>query len=260
MDNKDPTNEKPLTSIQYCIQYGNILASESPLKEKPSPNLSTDIFSVLKERIIHWEYAPGHRFTEEGLCIEFGVSRSPVREVLRMLVENQLVEKTPHKGYSVKQLDMKAIHELYDVRIALETYVIERLTQSGYPEKEWRKLYRSWQGLRKATLENKVDFAKLDENFHEMLASWTGNQTLLQQIRFIDERLHFIRMTDITSTDRLYITCEQHLKILECIKEKNVECARKALQLNIEDGRKNVEHAIKEALARIYFSPQTSDK
>jgi DNA-binding GntR family transcriptional regulator len=58
-----------------------------------SPILSNDVFSVLKERIIHWEYAPGHRFTEEALCEEFGISRSPVREALRMLVENRLPTK-----------------------------------------------------------------------------------------------------------------------------------------------------------------------
>jgi DNA-binding GntR family transcriptional regulator len=218
-----------------------------------SPILSNDVFSVLKERIIHWEYAPGHRFTEEALCEEFGISRSPVREALRMLVENRLVEKTPYKGYSVKQLDMHEIEELYEVRTALETYVIEHLTQSDYPEKEWKDLYRTWQNLRKVTLTSTVDFARLDEEFHERLAFWTGNKTLLQQIQAIDERLHFIRMTDITTTERLRKTCEQHLKILDCIKEKNSKCAREALQLNIEDGRKNVEHAIKEALARAYL-------
>ncbi|MEW6028117.1 MAG: GntR family transcriptional regulator [Chloroflexota bacterium] len=223
------------------------------MKEQQSPNLSSDVFSVLKERIIRWEYAPGHRFTEESLCKEFGVSRSPVREALRMLVENQLVEKTPHKGYSVKQLDMQEIHELYDVRMALETFVIEQLTQNGYPEKEWKELYRAWQNLRKAAPANTADFAQLDEKFHEKLASWTENRTLLQQIRSIDERLHFIRVTDITSTERLRVTCEQHLRILDCIKDKNIDCAREALQLNIEDGRKNVEHAIKEALARAYL-------
>ncbi len=223
------------------------MKSNSPL------NLSSDVFSTLKERIIRWEYASGHRFTEEGLCEEFGVSRSPVREALRMLVENKLVEKAPHKGYSVKQLDMKQIHELYDVRMALETFVIERLAQGNYPEKEWKELYRSWQNLRKATLTSLADFAQLDEAFHEQLASWTGNKTLLQQIQSIDERLHFIRVTDITSTERLRATCEQHLRILDCIKDKNIDCAREALQINIEDGRNNVEHAIKEALARAYM-------
>ena len=60
-------------------------------------------------------------------------------------------------------------------------------------------------------------------------------------------------MTDITSTERLRATCEQHLRILDCIKDKNIDCAREALQINIEDGRNNVEHAIKEALARAYM-------
>jgi DNA-binding GntR family transcriptional regulator len=218
-----------------------------------SPILSNDVFSVLKDRIIHWQYAPGHRFTEEALCEEFGISRSPVREALRMLVENRLVEKTPYKGYSVKQLDMHEIEELYEVRAALETYVIEHLAQGEYPEKEWKELYRKWHNLRKVTLRSRLDFAGLDEEFHEKLALWTGNKTLHQQIQAIDERLHFIRMTDITTTERLRKTCEQHLRILDCIREKNSKCAREALQLNIEDGRKNVEHAIKEALARAYL-------
>ena len=226
------------------------------MREQPSPNLSADVFSVLKDRIIRWEYAPGHRFTEEGLSEEFGISRSPVREALRMLVENKLVDKAPHRGYSVKQLDMQEIHELYDVRMALETFTIERLTRIDVPAREWKEQYRTWRGLRKATITNSSEFAKLDEEFHERLAIWTGNRTLLQQIRSIDERLHFIRLADITTDERLLATCEQHLRILDCIKDKDIECAREALQNNIEDGRKNVDHAIKEALARAYMGPK----
>lgn len=221
-----------------------------------SNNLSAEIFTALKERIIHWQYPSGHRFTEEALCEEFGVSRSPVREALRMLVENNLVDKAPHKGYSVKQLDLQEIHELYDVRMALETFVIERLAQRGFPQDGFDALYRTWQDLRRAPTDESVNFPDKDEEFHETLAAWTGNRTLLDQIRSIDERLHFIRMADITSPERLEATCGQHLRILDCIREKNIECAREALQVNIEDGRKNVEHAIKEALARAYMSPR----
>ena len=84
--------------------------------------LSTQVFIALKERLIHWEYSPAHRFTEEELCAEFGVSRSPVREALHMLVENGLVHKEPHRGYTVRQPDLKEIHDLYDVRQALERW------------------------------------------------------------------------------------------------------------------------------------------
>jgi DNA-binding GntR family transcriptional regulator len=228
------------------------------MPHQPSPNLSTEIFTVLKDRIIRWHYAAGHRFTEEGLCEEFGVSRSPVREALRMLVENNLVEKAPYKSYSVKQLGLQEIHELYDVRLALETFAIERLIKRGYPQADWEKLYGTWKNLQKSSMAKSSDFAIKDEEFHETLANWTGNQTLLQQIRSIDERLHFIRMTDITTPERLRATCEQHLRILNCIRDKNIECAREALQTNIEDGRQNVEHAIKETLARAYLSPKAS--
>ena len=53
----------------------------------------SEIFTALKSRIIRWEYPPGYRFTEEEICKEFGVSRSPVRETLRMLEEHGLVDK-----------------------------------------------------------------------------------------------------------------------------------------------------------------------
>lgn len=228
------------------------------ISQQPSPNLSTEIFNVLKDRIIRWQYAPGHRFTEAELCDEFGVSRSPVREALRMLVENDLAEKAPYKSYRVRQLDLKDIHELYDVRLALETFVIERLAEDGYPAAEWDKLHRTWKELERASTRDRNDLAARDEEFHETLAIWTGNQTLLQQLRHIDERLHFIRMTDITSPERLRATCKQHRRILDCIREKNIRGAREALQHNIEDGRKNVEHAIKEALARAYMGAKVS--
>jgi DNA-binding GntR family transcriptional regulator len=107
------------------------------MKNQSSPNISSEVFSTLKERIIRWDYAPGHRFTEEALCDEFGMSRSPIREALRMLVENGLVDKEPHRGYSVKQPDMKEIFDLYDVRLALETYVVATLAQKGMPAEVW---------------------------------------------------------------------------------------------------------------------------
>jgi len=218
-----------------------------------SPNLSHNVFLELKKRIIHWHYPPGYRFTEEGLCEEFGVSRSPVREALRMLVENGLVDKEPHRGYSVKQPDMREIYELYEVRLALELYVVEMLTKTDIPSADWERLHTAWQTILEKIPENVDDFSKKDEEFHEALATFTNNKVLIQQLHGIDERMHFIRMMDITTSERLQATCEQHIRILQCIKEGNVECAREALEKNIQDGRGNVEQAVKSALAKAYM-------
>ncbi|HET7143383.1 MAG TPA: GntR family transcriptional regulator [Anaerolineales bacterium] len=223
------------------------------MKIKSSPNLSGDVFMALKERIIHWHYPPGYRFTEEGLCEEFGVSRSPVREALRMLVENGLVDKEPHKGYSVKQPDMREIHELYEVRLALELYVVASLIKTGMPNAEWQRLYDVWQAILDKIPENVNDFSEQDEEFHEALAELAHNKILMQQLRSIDERLHFIRVMDITTSERLRSTCKQHIRILECIKDGDVDCAREALEMNIQDGRENVEQAVKTALAKSYM-------
>lgn len=226
------------------------------MEDHPTENLSSEVFAVLRERIVRWEYAPSHRFTEEALCEEFGMSRSPVREALRMLVENRLVDKTPRKGYTVRQLELREVMELYEVRIALEMFVVQRLVELGYAAEDLERLTSSWEALKKRAAVGSDDFADKDEQFHESLAKWTGNATLLQQIRDIDDRLHFVRMTDIASPGRWMTTCEQHLRILECIKQGNADCAKEAVRANIEDGRMNVQHAIKEALARAYLGPK----
>lgn len=222
------------------------------MKQIPSP-LSDDVFTTLKERIIQWKYPPGYRLIEESLVDEFGVSRSPVREALRMLVENGLVDKEPHKGYNVKQPDLREIHDLYEVRLALELYAVEMLAKNGMPMETREKLYATWKKVLEATPQPLADFAEQDEEFHESLAAATNNKSLLQYLHNIDERLHIIRMMDITSNDRLRSTCEQHLRILDGIQEGNVGAAREALEMNIQDGRAFVEHAVKAALAKAYL-------
>ena len=72
--------------------------------------LVSELTHILKQRIVGWEYLPGHRFTEEEICREFGVSRSPVRETLRILEEHGLVHREilqqvpPRVDYSVTAL------------------------------------------------------------------------------------------------------------------------------------------------------------
>lgn len=217
---------------------------------------SDEIFETLKARIIHWEYPPGYRLTEDTLCSEFGVSRIPVREALHMLVENNLVDRVPHRGCTVKQLNLEEINELYEVRLALELYVVEHLAQNGMPIDTRQELAAQWQQLGEtsdlATLNGEM-LARQDEAFHEALAAAAGNKSLLGHLRLVNERLFFTRMSDITTRERLAITCRQHLDILEQISQGNIAAARDALRYNIDFGRHNVESALKDALARAYL-------
>jgi DNA-binding GntR family transcriptional regulator len=218
-------------------------------------SLSDEIFATLKARIIRWEYPPTHRLTEENLCNEFGVSRIPVREALRMLVENNLVDRVPHRGCTVKQPNLTEIDELYEVRLALESYVAERLATAGLSPKVTASLSQSWRTLTQgdfAALDGEF-LAREDTAFHEGLAAALGNSALLGQLHMVNERLLFARMTDITTPERLAGTCRQHLAILDAIARGDAPAARAAMQANINFGRNNVESALKDALARAYM-------
>lgn len=219
---------------------------------------ATTLFATLKARILRWEYPPGHRFTEETLCKEFGVSRSPVRETLRMLEENDLVDKVPYRGCTVKQPNLQEIGELYEVRLMLETAAIEQVATRGQLGVEGAaELRETWQALAQVTSYAELDGARLadaDRAFHEALVAATGNRTLLEMVRAINDRLHFMRMTDITTVERLWDTCRQHLLILDAVAAGDAAQARATVRANIEDARAHVHTGLKEAIARAYLA------
>ncbi len=217
-----------------------------------SGNLSESICAKLSERILRWDYLPGHRLTEEALCAEFAVSRSPVREALNALVENGLVEKRPRVGYHVKLLDFEEIDELYEVRLALEEYVVARLCLQGMDTKRIDELITYWNDLQRRLPNTAALVPASDEKFHETLASFARNGALSKAIKDIDRRIHFVRLADITSPERVKSTCSEHLELLAAIRDKDSARALDALRRNIDGGRSSVEIAIKEALARAY--------
>jgi len=216
-------------------------------------NLSASIVATLKERIIHWQYPPEHRLTEAELCQKFGVSRSPVREALRTLATDGFLKKMPNRGYAVKQYNLREIEELYEVRLALELFVVECLAKRETAKKdEIDALKQTWTCLLNGSTKKDEELARLDTLFHETLAQVAGNKSLLRQLRAINERLLLFRMIDFGKAHRAESTCHQHLEILKRIAAKDISGARRAMQRNIDEGRNNVHAAIKDALARAY--------
>jgi len=226
------------------------------IAEGEPSNLSSSIVATLKEQIIHWHYPPEHRLTEVELCKTFNVSRSPVREALRVLATDGFVKKLPNRGYVVRQHNIDEIEELYEVRIALELYAVECLARRGplneNAKEDLVQLKRTWTDLLNGSSKKAEKLARLDTLFHETLAHAAGNKTLLRHLRTINERLMLFRMIDFDKPDRAKSTCHQHLKILKCITAKDAPGARAAMQQNIDEGRNNVHTAIKDALARAY--------
>jgi len=209
---------------------------------------SVTIYNTLADRIITWTYSPGHRFTEEELCTEFGVSRSPVREALNSLVSARLIEKEAHKGYSVRQIDIREVNELYDVRLVLEMEVVSLLCNRGIDPALLKKLRTRWQAIVDRLPEVVGVSAFEDELFHEILAQEAGNEVLEQFLSEISKKIHFVRLSDITDPQRLERTSHDHLKLLDALEKQDYKAAQQIMRLNILWGKEKVDSAIKEAL------------
>jgi DNA-binding GntR family transcriptional regulator len=213
-------------------------------------NLSVDIYERLSLRILKLEYAPGHRLTEEGLCAEFQVSRSPVREALNMLVQRGLVKKNPRQNYAVRELELKEIRDAYHVRLVLELEVVSLLCKQELDHAFLDRLEARWTELRDGLPDLFIHAAEEDEHFHHALAEATGNSVLAKSLAAIDWQIHFVRLSDITNLERLAKTCVDHLEIINAVRRRDLKNALIAISRNIEWAESNVESALKAAKGR----------
>jgi len=89
-------------------------------------NLHTAVYERLKSQIIDFTLKPGQKLQDRQLGSQFGVSRTPVREALNRLVQEGFVKQIPGQGYFVKEITIKEIEHLYDIREALEALAAQQ--------------------------------------------------------------------------------------------------------------------------------------
>lgn len=227
----------------------------APRAAPPAGPLAPQILRTLRQRILDWYYPPGCHLGEQLLCEEFSASRIPVREALRALAEQGLVDQVPNQGCYVKQPDVAGIHHLYDHRLALELFVVERLARAGLSPDLVSRTRARWEPLlhiRANAAVNGAELVQADEEFHLGFARELGNPSIIEALEDINERLRFVRLVVITTPHRVQATAGEHLAVLEAIVKKAPAAARRALSLNINAARNKVEIALARALTHAH--------
>nr|WP_246460005.1 GntR family transcriptional regulator [Puniceicoccus vermicola] len=213
------------------------------------------VFKRLEQRILSWKYLPGHHLKEDEICTEFNVSRIPVREALGRLSQIHLVERKPNMGCTVKRWTVDELTEFYELRLALESYVVETLAREGPPEGAFDSLQEAWRKHRDFPEEcvvSGLDWSRRDEKFHIGICEVLGNQQILSTLQDINARLRFLRVKDINSPERIRISSNQHLAILKAILSGDAETAKRTLRKNIYTGKSNVESSLRDILIEAY--------
>ena len=98
------------------------LIQKRPLKE--------DIFDVLHEKVISGTYKPGDWLRQDDIATQLGVSMTPVREALDLLVSTGLAERVPYRGVRVRKMSTKDVVEAYGLRLFLEALIAEEAARN----------------------------------------------------------------------------------------------------------------------------------
>ena len=210
--------------VVWCIVY-TVMFFERPssIREAAYRHLRSAILTGLLE--------PGERISEPAFAETLGLSRTPIREALQSLAKEGLVEIIAHKGARVRQLSVKEIEEVYQVRAILESEAA-RLAACNATESEIRAIFGTLEHL--GTLDPN-DFAaqrQADMRFHSCFVAAGHNGTLERLFNDLQSSLSLLR----TYTSNLSQTPEtqaQHLAIAEAIQHKQPEAAASAAKTHV---------------------------
>lgn len=183
------------------------------------------------------DLAPGTRLREIPLSEHFGLSKTPVREALRMLEAEGLVVVHPRRGAEVTSLDEDAVRDLYELRLILEIAAVRKAALSGKPPKEAAALRTEM--AKYLDEEPQITFHKLDVKFHRAISDLGGNPELATTLLRTHQRIQSVRVRRHVP-GRLRTAHRQHGKILTAIRAGDPDAAEAAVTEHITSAREHV--------------------
>jgi DNA-binding GntR family transcriptional regulator len=185
------------------------------------------VFNRIREDILSGKYAENEELKEVSIGNELGVSRTPVREALRQLELEGLVNIIPNKGAYVHGISQKDIHDIYVIRSYLEglaaRWACERITDEEIENLE-ENVYIANFHIGKKHYETIVE---LDSQFHETIYKASGSKILEHQLSTYHHYVERIRKISLGREERAKKANEEHAAILEAIKGRNGDLAEK---------------------------------
>lgn len=200
-------------------------------------------------------FLPGSRITEAALAERYGTSRTPVREALRMLTQERLLDHVPNWGHRVVRLQLRDLDDLYAVRIGIEVQSVRRLAEGSGDLAPVHQLLARW-NVPPIERHPDVNLVFTDEAFHEGLAAAAGGTVLLASLRTVNHRLHGLRMREFIDADRVQRTYDQHTSILRAILAADSTLATALMTSHVLEGQRYVRHS---AIALDLLAPQAAD-
>lgn len=175
------------------------------------------VYEQLKMQIMTGKITPGTRMMEVELAEEMGVSRTPVREAIRKLEKESLVTIEPRKGAYASEISVKDMVDTLEVRQDLEGLAAALATERMSQE-QLKELNEISQKYSRAIKENDTEkIIQYDEMFHKYIVSCSGNKTLIQISKTVQElalRFRYLYYDDFSRYENMPV---EHKQIIDAI-------------------------------------------
>jgi DNA-binding GntR family transcriptional regulator len=200
----------------------------------------TDIYSFLRQAITTGRYVPGQRLSERELANELKVSRTPVREALRLLMQDGIVAYRPNSGYQVTKISESLVQNIMIVREALECLAV-RLTCQCDPIGTAKKMRKTIEQGRKAYEEGQLSgLITANQQFHSLLVEGSRNPFLESLYHILQAYIGMIMSVSLSWPRRPAKTLKEHMEIIEALMSGNPGKAERAVRTHIRKALKGV--------------------
>jgi DNA-binding GntR family transcriptional regulator len=182
------------------------------------------------------------------------VSRTPIREALKRLASEGLVDLHPDGGYQPVVPDVTVMRHLYEVRAGLELQALQRpgLLGTRHDPAVIEPLRDQWRQMSLDPLPAAdPNFVLLDESFHIALATAAANDVAVGFLRQVNERIRLVRMHDFLLRPRIEATIAEHLHLVELVLAGDVVGAEAAFTQHLGDSMAVVEERVRGAILRM---------
>lgn len=198
-------------------------------------SLRAKVFSRIQNDILNGVYQPGDSLTEKKLCEELGVSRTPVREAIRQLELEELVQSTPNKGVIVTGVTPKDIEEIYIIRMMIEGLAARWATEHITPE-EVQELKDALDLEEFYTMKKDAEhILKVDSKFHDIIFRASKSKPLMHMLRTFHHYVQRARNASFESPDRAKKVLEEHKAIFDAIVEGDADKAERVTKEHVKN-------------------------
>lgn len=200
------------------------------MKPVIKPTIRLQVYEILKTRLINNYYKPGHRLSEQEICEELQVSRSPVREAFRQLESDGLIESNANKGVTVKAFSNEDIIHFYEIEMNIQIGTVGNRPKELSPEQitTFNELKNKF---KEAYNKNDLNaYLSHCEKLHMEIVRLSGNPFAEDIYKRIGVLNHRFRLLSLKDSKRFKESYSEHIQIIDAILKNDIDKAKKVLK------------------------------